>query len=181
MKNFLHLIMVAFIACFAVGCATPNAGLGTIGGWDTNISDEAEEWAGFDRNATYETEAPLFLVNLSERTNGLALVPGMEISRPPATVRGPTSTEDYAARPKQWPWVRGVVKPGTRIRATILRSKGNVRGPNVRRAYVKARIMEGPFRDEVVDLEPISEYRIDEDTGRAYLVGPLEIFLRRVR
>ena len=65
------------------------------------------------------------------------------------------------------------------MRATILRSKGNVRAPSIARVYVKARIMAGPHQGKLVDLEALSLYATGLESGRAELVGPNKDFLSR--
>ncbi len=160
-------------------CSVTSPGVGYVGGWDWKISDEPERWAGFDPDGIYELQRDVFLLNIPDRTNGLALVPDMDADVPPGTVRGPTAMSDYQSNPKRWRRVAGVAEEGTRMRATRLRAKGNVRAPNIRLVYVKAQIMAGPHQGKVVDLQALSLYATDLESGRAELVGPNEDFLSR--
>ncbi len=160
-------------------CTVTAPGIGPVGGWDWKIGDETERWAGFHPNGIYKLQRDVFLLNIPDRTNGLALVPGIEWDVPPGTVRGPTALSDYRDAPRRWPRVAGVAEAGTRMRATILRSKGNVRAPNIARVYVKAKIMAGPHQGKLVDLQALSLYATDLESGRAELVGPNEEFLSR--
>lgn len=173
------LFTFAIAGCALAGCVT-RPGIGYLGGWDKNVSERTELWGGYVPDAVYRIDHPLFLLDLPERTNGLALVPGLEVDLPPGTVRGPTTIEDYESAPRQWRKIKGVVEPGTRVRAFMLRAKGNLRDPGKTRHYVKGRILNGPFQGTVVDLEPVSLYREDPDTGRTVLVGPNNALLTQV-
>jgi len=174
--------LLAILACSAfAACSVTTPGLGYIGGWDWNISDEMDRWAGFDAEGIYVLREDVFLLNLPERTNGLALVAGMEWDLPRNTVRGPTDIVDYERSPKTWRYVSGVAEQGTRMRAIRLRAKGNVRDRDVTRVYVKAQILAGPHQGEVVDLQALSLYATDLESGRVELVGPNEDFLLRTR
>lgn len=176
------LAALSICACALLTACTVSApGLGYVGGWDWNVSDEMERWAGFDAEGIYELREDVFLLDIPERTNGLALVPGMEWDLPPRTLRGPTGIEDYRSNPKNWRRVSGVAEKGTRMRATRLRAKGNVRDRDVTRVYVKAQILAGPHQGKVVDLQAVSLYATDLETGRVELVGPNEDFILRTR
>ncbi|MDK1022303.1 MAG: hypothetical protein QGD90_11790 [Candidatus Hydrogenedentes bacterium] len=174
----LALLLVSALSTLAA-CTVTAPGIGYVGGWDWNVSDETERWAGFDPDGIYRLQRDVFLLDIPDRTNGLALVPGMESVVPPGTVRGPTALSDYQDAPRHWPRVAGVAEEGTRMRATILRSKGNVRAPSLARVYIKAQIMAGPHQGKVVDLQALSLYATDLESGRAELVGPNEDFLSR--
>lgn len=176
----IALKTVLTLAVLSVAGCNASTGLGTVGGFDWNVTDEPSRWSGYEQNRIYEIQREVFLLDVPERTNGLALVPGMESDVPPSTFRGPTSIEDYQANPRRWRWVSGVVEPGTLMRVTRLRSKGNLRAPKKTRVYVKAQIMRGPHRGELVDLESLSLYAPDVETGRDELIGPNEDFLKRV-
>lgn len=160
-------------------CTVTAPGVRYVGGWDWNVSDETERWAGFDPDGIYRLQRDVFLLNVPERTNGLALVPDMDEDLPLGTLRGPTAISDYQSSPKRWRRVAGVAEKGTRMRATRLRAKGNVRAPNMTRVYVKAQIMAGPHQGKVVDLQALSLYATDATTGRRDLIGPNEDFLLR--
>ena len=170
----LTIAVLSLVACNA------STGLGTIGGFDWNVTDEPARWSGYQQDRIYEIQSQVFLLDVPERTNGLALIPGMESDVPPSTFRGPTSIEEYQANPRRFRWVNGVVEPGTLLRVTQLRSKGNLRAPKKTRVYVKAQFMRGPHQGKLVDLESVSIYAIDVETGRDDLIGPNENFLTRV-
>ena len=161
------------------GCAVTAPGLGYVGGWDWNISDNTERWAGYEPDRIYALRQDVFLLSIENRTNGIALVPGIQSDVPRGTLRGSTTILSYQADPRPWPWIGGVVESGTRMRATRLRSKGNLRAPSMTRVYVKAQIMDGPHRTKVVDLEPLSLYETDSESGQTILLGPNEDFLKR--
>lgn len=177
--NLTTLAVLATAFSTLGACSVTAPGLGYVGGWDWKVSDETERWAGYKPNGIYELQTDVFLLSIPDRTNGLALVPGMEWDVPPGTVRGPTALSDYQDAPRRWPRVAGVAEEGTRMRATILRSKGNVRAPSIARVYVKARIMAGPHQGKLVDLEALSLYATGLESGRAELVGPNKDFLSR--
>ena len=61
--------------------------------------------------------------------SGMALVAGMNSEVPPGTVRAPCTTDEYRANPKRWASITGLVTAGTRLRAEVLRGKGNLRDP----------------------------------------------------
>ena len=171
----------AVLGALAAGCAVSSPGMGYIGGWDSNISNETGRWAGYQRGGDYETQVGLFLLNVPDRTNGPALVPGMEAQVPPGVFRGPTTVEGYTQSARAWPGVIDVIPAGTRLRATMLRAKGNFRARLLTRVYVKAQVLTGPHRGEIVDLEQVSNYRMDVETRRAALLGPNEDFLTEAR
>ena len=184
MKKTTHVTILAALvsALSTLGACTVTApGVGYVGGWDWNVSDETERWAGFDPDGIYRLQRDVFLINIPDRTNGLALVPDMDADLPPGTVRGPTAMSDYQSSPQRWRRVAGVAEEGTRMRATRLRAKGNVRAPNMTRVYVKAQIMAGPHQGKVVDLQALSLYATEAATGRVDLIGPNEDFLLRTR
>lgn len=155
-------------------------GIGPAGGWDRNVSDQGEHWGGYRAQGVYRLDRDVFLLDVPERTNGRALVPGMEWDLPPGTFRGPTDTPEYLANPRGFRGVMGVVPAGVRVRADTLRAKGNLRDRNLTRHYVKARVLDGEFQGWVVDLEAVSIYRADPDGGPDRLEGPNEDFLRPV-
>lgn len=170
-------------ACFAAalalcsGCqVTP--GLGYAGGWDRNVSEQTDRWGSYRPQGVYRLERDVFLLNEPERTNGTALVAGLESDLPPGTVRGPAEMEDYLASPNRYRGVIGVVRAGTRLRAEVLRAKGNVLDSVVTRHYIRARIIDGEFGQQLVDLQALSIYATDPDTGAVTLIGPNEDFLR---
>ncbi len=180
MRTNLTALAALLSALLILGaCSVTAPGVGYVGGWDWNVSDEVERWAGFDPNGIYELQRDVFLLNIPDRTNGLALVPDMDTDVPPGTLRGPTAMSDYQSNPKRWPRIAGVAKEGTRMRATRLRAKGNVRAPNIKLLYIKAKIMAGPHQGKVVDLQALSLYTTDAATKRTDLVGPNEDFLLR--
>ncbi len=162
-------------------CTVTAPGVGYVGGWDWNVSDETERWAGFDPEGIYELQQDVFLLSIPDRTNGLALLPDIDADLPPRTVRGPAAISEYQSSPKRWRTVAGIAEKGTRMRATRLRAKGNVRAPNMTRVYVKAQIMAGPHQGKVVDLQALSLYATEAATGRIDLIGPNEDFLLRTR
>jgi hypothetical protein len=168
-----------FVAVLALtsGCqVTP--GLGYAGGWERNVSQQTERWGEYRPLGVYRLERDVFLLNEPERTSGPALVAGLESDLPPGTVRGPAAMEDYLAAPDRYRGVIGVVKAGTRVRADVLRAKGNVLDSTVTRHYVRARIIDGDFRERLVDLQALSIYSTDPDTGAVTLIGPNRDFLR---
>lgn len=156
----------------AVGCRVTTPGVGYLGGWDKDVSERSDLWGRYEPGAVYRLEADLFLMELPEQATGLALVPGMELEVPPDTQRGPTTIEFYREDTRGWPGVRGVIERGTRVRAFTLRAKGNLRDPNATVHYVKGRVLNGPHQGRVVNMEPVSLYRVDPDTGRMVLIGP---------
>ena len=172
----------AALVCLAgvvAGCAVSNPGLGYVGGWDWNISDEPERWAGFEANRIYRLQRDVFVTNVEDRTNGLALVPDMDADVPRGTVRGPTTIAGYQGDARPWPQIQGVVESGTRLRATRLRAKGNIRASKATMVYVKAQMLDGEFQGQVLDLQALSLYAVDPETGQENLVGPNEDYLVR--
>jgi hypothetical protein len=174
-----HGIAVVGCALLLTACVT-EPGIGYIGGWDQNVSDEAELWGGYSRYRVYELREDVFVLNGNERTNGAALTPGIDAPVPPGTFRAPTTVEEYLDNPRYWREVDGIVERGTRVRAEILRGKGNLRDRSVTVHYVKGRVLNGPFQGELLDMEPLSRYRTDIETGRRILVGPNGDFLTPV-
>ncbi len=168
----MGLIVVTAAACQV----TP--GLGTAGGWDHDVSDRADRWGAFRPQAVYRLERDVFLLDVPDRTNGPALVPGMEQDVQPGTFRGPTAVQEYQAAPHLFRGVIGIVTEGTRLRAEALRAKGNLLDPNVTLHYVQGRLMDGEFRGKVVDLQAVSVYWVDPDGGPEMLRGPNEDLLR---
>ncbi len=167
----LMLLMLAAPACQVA------PGQGRLGGWDFAVDKTPELWGEFKPDRVYELQRDVFLLDIPERTNGPALLSGMEWSVPPDTVRGPTTVAEYHAHPKNWLRVPGVVTAGTRLRAEVLRGKGNLRDKEATVHYVRARLLDGPFQDKLVDLQAISLYAADPDSRRIILRGPNEDFL----
>ena len=175
------LAALAIALSALTACTVTAPGVGYVGGWDWNVSDETERWAGFDPDGIYVLQQDVFLLSIPERTNGLALLPDIDADLPPRTVRGPAAISEYQSSPKRWRTVAGIAEKGTRMRATRLRAKGNLRAPNMTRVYVKAQIMAGPHQGKVVDLQALSLYATQAATGRTDLIGPNEDFLLRTR
>jgi hypothetical protein len=171
---------LACIAAIATAACQVTPGLGDAGGWDRAVSGQMENWGSYRPQGVYRIERDVFLLNVSERTNGPGLVPGMEADVPPGTFRGPTGMDDYLAAPQRYRGVTGVVVSGTRLRAETLRAKGNLLDKNVTVRYVRGRIMDGEFQGWVVDLQAVSIYRADPDGGPVRLAGPNEDFLRPI-
>ncbi len=167
-------------AIAAPACRVTTPGIGYLGGWDQDVSERSEVWGRYDPGAVYRIEHDLFLMELPEPTGRPALAAGMDVSVPPGTQRGPTTIDEYQADPRGWPGVRGVVQQGTRLRAFALRAKGNLRDLSATVHYVRARILNGPHQGLVVNMEPVSLYRADPETGRVILVGPNDEFLTRI-
>ena len=171
--------IAAALLVLSVPACQVEPGPGRLGGWDFAKNDKPEFWASYHAQGVYEVRQDVFLVDVPERTNGLALVPGMGIEVPPGTFRGPTGVEDYDAEPHRWPWVTGIVRAGTRLRAETLRGKGNLRDSELTVYYVRARLLTGEFRGQQVDLQAVSRYVADEnpESHRITLAGPNEDFL----
>lgn len=169
--------MLALFVLAAPACRVASPGLGRLGGWDSAIDKKPELWGQYKPDRVYELQRDVFLLDVPERTNGLALVPGMESSVPPSTFRGPTGIADYQANPKNWRWVTGVVTARTRLRAEVLRGKGNLRDAEATVHYVRGRLLDGPFRGDIVDLQALSLYAAEADSRRLTLTGPNEDFL----
>jgi len=169
---------MAAASFFGAACQV-SSGLGTVGGFDHDVSEKGELWGAYRSQSVYRLERDVFLLDVPDRTNGRALVSGPEWPLPPGTYRGPIPTADYQAL-DGYRGVIGVIPAGTRIRAESLRSKGNLRDRGVQRNYVKARILDGEYRGWVVDLEPLSIYTAGPEGGPDQLTGPNEDFLRWV-
>mgnify|MGYP001764764817 CR=1 FL=1 len=169
--------LVALLALALTACAV-EPGQGRIGGWDFK-RDDPELWRGYHAQGIYQLQQDVFLLDVPDRTNGLALVPGMNSEVPPGTLRGPTGIEEYHAEPHRWLRVTGVVTAGTRLRAEVLRGKGNLRDPEGTVHYVRGRLLDGEFRGQVVDLQALSLYAADPDpkSHHVTLTGPNEDFL----
>lgn len=177
--KLLHRAALAALLAIAAPACQVTPGAGRIGGWDFAQKDKPELWAAYRAQGLYEVQRDVFLLDVPDRTNGLALVPGMESEVPPRTFRGPTAIEDYRADPKRWLWVGGIVPAGTRLRAEVLRGKGNLRDPDGTVYYVRARLLDGEFRGRLVDLQALSLYAADADPKSRHLTltGPNEDFL----
>lgn len=169
--------LFALLALVLTACAV-QPGQGRIGGWDFK-QDDPELWRGYHAQGIYQLTQDVFLLDVPERTNGLALVPAFDSTVPPKTLRGPASIEEYRAEPKRWLWVTGVVTAGTRLRAEFLRGKGNLRDPEGTVHYVRGRLLDGEFRGQQVDLQALSLYLADADpkSHHVTLTGPNEDFL----
>src|SRR5262245_42836484 len=85
--------LLALLALAAPACQV-SPGVGRVGGWDFAEKDKPELWAGFHAQGIYEVQQDVFLIDVPEHTNGLALVPGMNSEVPPRTLRGPTGVEE---------------------------------------------------------------------------------------
>jgi len=170
--------LVALFALAAPACQV-DPGPGRLGGWDFAEKDKPELWAAYRAGGIYELQQDVFLLDIPERTNGLALVAGMDSEMPPGTVRGPTGIEDYRKEPERWRRVTGIVTAGTRLRAEMLRGKGNLRDSEATVYYVRGRLLTGEFRGRTVDLQALSRYTADPDpkSRRITLAGPNDDFL----
>jgi hypothetical protein len=153
-------------------------GFGTVGGWDRNVSEQGDAWGDYRTQGIYRLQRDVFVLDVPDRTNGRALVAGAEWTLPRGTFQGPVAVSDFQSNPKGYRGIIGVVPADTRIRAEVLRAKGNLRDRSVTRRYVKARVLDGEFRGWMVDLEPLSLYEADTEGGPDRLMGPNEDFLR---
>ncbi len=168
--------MLVAVALGAAACqVTP--GVGTAGGWDRNVSERGELWGAYRAQGVYRLDRDVLLLDVPERTNGRALASGLEWDLPPGTFRGPVDATAYAANPRGYRGVIGLVPAGIRVRAEILRAKGNLLDKNLTRHYVKGRILDGEYQGWLVDLEPLSLYRADPEGGSDRLAGPNDDFL----
>jgi len=170
------LIALCILAVSA--CKVSSPGIGRLGGWDQRIDEKTELWGEFRPQMVYELQRDVFLMEIYERTNGMALIPGMETPVAPGTLRGPTGISDYQADPKRFRLVNGVVPAGTRLRAEMLRGKGNLRDQEATVHYVKGRLLDSEFRGQLVDLQALSRYIAEDPESRKLtLAGPNEDFL----
>lgn len=166
------------LCVLAVSACQVSPGIGRIGGWEHRIDDKTELWGEYHPQGVYELQRDVFLLDIYEETNGPALVAGMESTVPPGILRGPTGISDYQADPKRYRAVTGIVPMGTRLRAEMLRGKGNLRDQEATVHYVKGRLLDGKYRGWLVDLQPISRYIVENPESRKVtLVGPNEDFL----
>ncbi len=175
----LRCTALALLLALAAPACQVAPGQGRLGGWDFAIDDKPELWGAYRTQAIYELRQDVFLLDAPEYTNGLALVPGMSSEVPPGTLRGPTGIEEYRADPKRWLWVTGVVPAGTRLRAEVLRGKGNLRDSDATVHYVRGRLLDSEFRGRAVDLQALSLYQAEPDpkSHKVTLAGPNEDFL----
>ena len=170
--------LVALCVFVASACRVSSPGIGRLGGWDQRVDEKAELWGEYRPQAVYELQRDVFLMEVYERTNGMALLPGMEWPVPPGTLRGPTGVPEYNADPGHWRLVTGIVPAGTRLRAEVLRGKGNLRDQEATVHYVKGRLLDSEFRGQLVDLQALSRYVLeDPESRKVTLAGPNEDFL----
>lgn len=170
--------LLTLCALAVSACKVSSPGVGRLGGWDHRLDDRTELWGDYRPQMVYELQRDVFLIDVYERTNGMALVAGMEWPVPPGTFRGPTGVPEYRADPKQHRLVTGIVPAGTRLRAEMLRGKGNLRDKEATVHYVKGRLLDGEYRNWVVDLQPLSLYVLEDPESRKLtLAGPNEDFL----
>jgi len=174
--QFLRGALAAGLAVALTSCVT-EPGLGYVGGWNQNVSDDTEAWGQYRQFRVYEFQEDVFVMNGGERTNGLALVPPLDADVAPGTFRAPATIDEYEANPRYWRSIDGIVTRGTRVRTEVLRAKGNIRDRSVTVHYPKGRLLTGPFQGQLLDMEPLSRYRTDVETGRRILVGPNRDFL----
>jgi hypothetical protein len=170
--------ILALCILAAPACRVASPGIGRLGGWDNRIDDKPALWGEYRVDAVYALQRDVFLLEVPERTNGLALVAGMEWQVPPGTLRGPTGVPDYLADPKRWRLIAGVAPAGTRMRVEVLRGKGNLRDPAATVHYVKARLLDTERQGQMVDLQALSRYVVeDPESRKVTLAGPNEDFL----
>src|SRR6185436_12255568 len=91
----LHRAALAVLLALVAPACQVAPGPGRLGGWDFAQKDKPERWAAYHPQGLYEVQQDVFLVDVPERTNGLALVPGIDAEIPAGTFRGPGSIADY--------------------------------------------------------------------------------------
>jgi hypothetical protein len=175
--KLLRASIAVLLVGAASGCAVDTLGRGYVGGWDRSISNDTAAWGRYEPGETYRLVVDVFLLDMPDKTNGTALVPGMDFEAGPGGYRGPSTIATYERFPDNWRWVTGIVRAETKIRATRLRAKGNLRAPDRTVEYPKGEILDGEFRGRVVDMQPLSAYRMNEETGDLTLLGPDARFL----
>lgn len=121
-----------------------------------NVTKKPEHWGGFEPGQLLALKRDVFIADLPNYSFGLALAPGKEFGLGGKGYwAGETTVSEYKANPEKWPDMKGIVDKGTRLECLNLYTYKYFFGDK-REYLIKAQILEGPWKDKVVEICELS-------------------------
>jgi len=164
--------MLSFVLVLsAIGCSS------LVSSGVVERSDRPEYWGGYVPFATYELLMDLFIVSQDPEMTSILSAPDNDTYHEFSTRGVPSSINKYLENPGRYPRIKGVMDRGTKLKCIRIFAYESEDLRNVR--SVIARVLDGPFAGQEVELTPVSiEVYGAQITGAIMVRRPNKLMLK---